>query len=382
MTTKQFSLYIGLLITLLSFDVITIAQKAQIDSLKKDYNKAIQTGIADYSRRIDSLTKALNNAKDTLRINTLNELSNTYRFINSDTGLIIAKQAYEEAKKIQYKRGMMRATRISMLTYMNRGDVNNYEEYARKSVSMLQDLKNYRLLFDSYYRIGECLYQKCKYGESIVYYQKGLDVVLQNNLSKDWQNIVFNIAIGNSLLKSGNFEKAYEHFKKAFEYGSILKDPVAVTTAAGYAYEAMGNLYLNFDDLETAKYYYDKCPEMVYDDQENKTKYKVDLFMATQNFDSAMAYYRRYSENRIKEWKLITPDTVLLNNFILNSSYLYGPINVGLKEFDKGIAFLKPALAFYSRNGQTEKKLGTLEDLSKAFWEKKILRLPGSTRMN
>src|SRR5678816_4120879 len=94
MTTKKFSLYIGLLITLLSFDVITIAQKAQIDSLKKDYNKAIQTGIADYSRRIDSLTKALNNAKDTLRINTLNELSNTYRFINSDTGLIIACLLY------------------------------------------------------------------------------------------------------------------------------------------------------------------------------------------------------------------------------------------------------------------------------------------------
>ena len=367
MATKQSFAKIWIFKILLLFGVSAVAQKAQIDSLKKDYNNAIKTGIADYLKKIDSLTKALNNAKDTLRINTLNELSNTYRFINSDTGLVIAKQAFEEARKIQYKKGMMRATRISMLTYMNRGDLNNYEEYAHKSVPMLQELKNYRLLSDSYIRIGECLYQKCKYSEAISYYQKGLDVALQNNQNKDWQIIVFNIAIGNTLLKSGNFEKAYEHFKKAFEHSSMLKDPVDVTTAVGYAYEAMGNLYLKFDDFETAKYYYDKCPEMVYDDQENKTRYKVDLFMAMKDFDSAMVYHRRYSESKITEWRLITPDTVLLNNFILSSSYLYGPINVGIKEFDKGIAYLKPALAFYSRNGQTEKKLGTLEDLSKAY---------------
>src|SRR4030095_4282030 len=140
--------------------------------------------------------------------------------------------------KIQYKKGMMRATRISMLTYMNRGDFNNYEEYARRAVPMLQELKNYRLLWDCYIRIGECLYQKCKYSEAISYYQKGLDVALQNNQNKDWQIIVFNIAIGNTLLKSGNFEKAYEHFKKAFEQSSKLKNPVDVTTAVGYAYEA------------------------------------------------------------------------------------------------------------------------------------------------
>src|SRR5215204_6360892 len=117
------SLNIKVLCFLLLVGNILSAQTARIDSLKKDYNKAIQTGIADYLRRIDSLTKALNNAKDTSRVNTLNELSNTYRFINSDTGLAIAKQAYEEAKKIRHKNGMMRATRISMLTYMNRGDV-------------------------------------------------------------------------------------------------------------------------------------------------------------------------------------------------------------------------------------------------------------------
>src|SRR4030095_5293653 len=185
MATNPFSDIISLLTIFLFFCVSAVAQKAQIDSLKKDYNNDLKTSIAWYLKKVDSLTQTLKNAKDTTRINTLNELSNTYRFINSDTGLVIAKQAYEEAEKIQYKKGMMRATRISMLTYMNRGDFNNYEEYARKSVPILQELKNYRFLYDSYMRIGECLYQKCKYTEAISYYQKGLDVVLQSDQNGD-----------------------------------------------------------------------------------------------------------------------------------------------------------------------------------------------------
>ncbi|HEU5168215.1 MAG TPA: tetratricopeptide repeat protein, partial [Chitinophagaceae bacterium] len=375
--TRKFYGIIWIPVILLFFGFIATAQNSQIDSLKKMYNNAIKSGLGDMLKRIDSLTMAVKTASDTNRVNTLNNLSNAYRWINSDTGIIISTQAYEEAKKLQYKTGMMRATRISMLIYMNRGDFNKYEEYARKSVPITQEVKNYRLLYDSYMRIGQCLHQKCKYTEAISYYQKGLDVVLETNQNQDAQIIVFNILIGNSFLKSGNFEKAYECFKKAFDYSSKLKDPNEITTAAGYAYEAMGDLYLKFEDLETAKYYYDKCPEMVYDDQENKTKYKVNLFMAMKNFDSALAYYRKYSQNRIAEWKLITPDSVLLNNFILGSTYMYGPINVGIKEFDKGIAYLKPALAFYSRNGQTEKELGTLEDLSKAYLGKSDFKTAG-----
>ena len=160
MTTKQFSIKLGVPTILLLFGINAAAQQAKIDSLKKDYNNAIKTSIADGSKRIDSLTRVLKNAKDTIRINTLNELSNTYRWINSDTGLVISAQAFEEAIKMQFKRGMMRATRISMLIYMNRGDLNKYEEYAHKSVPILQELKNYRFLHDSYMRIGDCLYQK------------------------------------------------------------------------------------------------------------------------------------------------------------------------------------------------------------------------------
>ena len=92
------------------------------------------------------------------------------------------------------------------------------------------------------------------------------------------------------------------------------------------------------------------------------------------NFDSALVYHRKYSQNRIAEWKLITSDSVLLNNLILANSYLYGPINVGLKEFDKGIANLKPALAFYSTYGQTEKQLDALEELAKAYLGKNDYR--------
>src|SRR4030095_1310843 len=139
MTTKQFCCKIWLHVILLLCGMATVAQNAQIDSLKKEYNNAIKSGIADGLKRIDSLTKALRTARDTNRINTLNNLSNAYRWINSDTGLAISAQAYEEAKNIQDKKGMMRATRISMLIYMNRGDFNNYEEYARKSVPMIQE---------------------------------------------------------------------------------------------------------------------------------------------------------------------------------------------------------------------------------------------------
>ena len=212
--TRKFYGIIWIPVILLFFGFLATAQNSQIDSLKKAYNNAIKSGLGDMLKRIDSLTKAVKTASDTNRVNTLNNLSNAYRWINSDTGIVISAQAYEEAKKLQYKTGMMRATRISMLIYMNRGDFNKYEEYARKSVPLLQELKNYRFLYDSYMRIGDCLYQKCKYSEAISYYQKGLDVVLETNQNQDAQIIVFNILIGNSFLKSGNFEKAYECFKK------------------------------------------------------------------------------------------------------------------------------------------------------------------------
>ena len=367
MTRKQFSNKLWALTILLFFGITAAAQNTQIDSLKKSYNNAIKSGIADALKTIDSLTDVLKNAKDTNRVNTLNNLSNAYRWTNSDTGLVISAQAFEEAKKMQFKRGMARATHISMLIYMNRGDLNKYEEYARKSIPLFQDLKNYQYLVSNYRRIGEILDQKCNYTEAISYYQKGFDLVSETGQFKSWHIVTFNIAIGNSLLKKGNFERAYEYFKKGFEESAKLKDPTEITTAVGYAYEAMGDLYRKFEDFETAKYYYNKCPDMVYDDQENKTGFKVDLFMAMKKFDSALIYYNVYAEKRIAEWRLITLDPVVLNYLILSSSYMYGPINVGLKEFDKGITYLKPALDFCSTNGRTEKQLEVLEELSKAY---------------
>lgn len=62
---------------------------------------------AQNQHSIDSLQKLLSTQKDTVRINTLIEISKAYRFFDSPKGLLYASQALRESKKINYLNGII-----------------------------------------------------------------------------------------------------------------------------------------------------------------------------------------------------------------------------------------------------------------------------------
>ena len=374
MQTKYFPNKIIMLLILLMFGSIAQGQKEKVDSLKKSYKADIDQWEAIKLKRIDSVSNALQIQKDTTRVNTLNELANSYRLYRTDTTLIIAAQAYREGEKLNHRRGMARATLITMLAYMNLGNLNKYEEYARRTVPFYQELKNYQYLISSYRRIGEILDEKCKYKEAIEYYNKGMELAPKTGKGSNWHLTTFYIAIGNSMRKSGNFEKAYEYYKKGLEQSSKLKNADEITTAVAYAHEAMGDLYLQFDDFETAKYYYDKCPEMIFEDEWNATRYKAMLSLAKKNYDSALNYYNIYYENTMREFKRTIQDPLVWHGYSFASNFMYGgPVYVGLKRYDQAIEYLKPSLQFFTENGQTSRRLDALKFLSKAYFGKNEL---------
>ena len=273
------------LIVILFISIGSLAQNPPIDGRKKE---------------IDSLRNILVTAKDTARINALINLSNRMKYVNSDSAIIYALQAYREAVGINYYLGAANALRRILSVYRFIGNIMEQEDYFDRITSYYGKAKEKTIIRYVHSWRGETLFAQCRFQEALKEHQRYLAEVEREAKDDKYARAWANNNIGIAFYGLGEYEKAYEHLLKSLELSLDLTDTASQITIQAYAYEAMGNLYLNFDDIETAKYYYEKSPIPIWDDQWRKIDFEAGIFLKNKNFDSALIYREKHSQYNFK----------------------------------------------------------------------------------
>src|SRR5689334_6743191 len=103
---------------------------------------------------IDSLLKQLPTARDTARVNVLNNLCWEYRNSQPDKGLEYGQQALDLATRLSFKGGMLRAySRIGVI-HMQQGRNPQAKDFFQKALKIGQQTNNRTGMASSYMNLG------------------------------------------------------------------------------------------------------------------------------------------------------------------------------------------------------------------------------------
>lgn len=176
--------------------------------------------------------------------------------------------------------------------YYFKGDIRRSLSYYLKALEETDgiDLESQKLLADTYSYAGFCLNELGLIRDAIPYFEKSLELAIQNNDSVEVAVAYFNIS--NSLLKLGKTDSAIDYLSKAYEIDIARQD----TSAIGYDLNAIGYALLVGGQPGKSIDYFHQSLALLGDTYSNPnsvgTRYNniSKAYMAMQQWDSALHY--------------------------------------------------------------------------------------------
>ncbi|WP_411030489.1 ATP-binding protein [Spongiimicrobium sp. 3-5] len=293
---KLFSRYSILLMLLFCCTQLCIAQENVREKIKRDLY-ALQAK-HDFS------------PKDTVYIDLLNELSREIRFVNTDSLLLLSKQALKYSRSTGYKAGESSSLLRLGDYYSDQGEntkaIDNYE----KSLALASEIKNSGLMLRSQNNLaGEHAY-KGNYAEALNGYLEGID--LATKFEEKVMLSIMNENIANLYTSQKDYEQALEFYKKVTKINNDIGDPVNMAESMSnvaslyadmgkldyamfninksitifeqhkimdwlaFAYEIKGKTYLKENKFKWALYWYNQADMLHKELQDDRGK--IDLF--------------------------------------------------------------------------------------------------------
>ena len=253
--------------------------------------------LAQNEYKIDSLKAVISIENNKERqVNTYNDIADLYSLYQTDSALVYAKQALQQAEQINYKQGeadshfqlgyyydragnvkqaiahMEKACQLytalgdsSYLPgcYNNLGVYYSYGteqkkslEYFIKALNVARELNETYSLSEAYYNIGTFYEYVNENGLALQYYQKSLEVDTAENNTGDiaWSYI----NLGNINMKLHRYDDAYENLLEARKTLNEIKDQYDnIQLNINFA-----DYYLEKKELDSARVYVDKTKEI------------------------------------------------------------------------------------------------------------------------
>jgi tetratricopeptide (TPR) repeat protein len=186
---------------------------------------SISNNVYGANKKIDQLTLKLKTAKNTDRVNILNELCWEYRLNNLDKGLEYGQEALNLSEKIKFNNGEANAYINMAYIYTHKSMTETANDYYRKAINIYTNINNPRKTKSSVARIYEGLgllyYHEKDYNKAITYYNKALRIYQELSTHK-------NISVCYRIIGM-IYEKAGEKDKANRNYFSELKNTVRTT---------------------------------------------------------------------------------------------------------------------------------------------------------
>lgn len=313
---------------------------------------------------IDNLKKDLPSLRDTSRIDCLNALSQNYIYLQPDTAKIYALQAYTEALKINYLRGMAKA--FSNCAYVEGKAIGHFpvaEDYGRKAIELYKKTNDEKGLIDAYIIWSFSLMAQGSYDSSIIGDMKAIELCKKINYKVMEARAITQIAI--NYLEGGNYAKAIEYSMEGVKVARQSKDSDRITVSLAIA----GNLYSYAGDTKTALSYYFESLKYA-----KGTILFVhpfvdigDAYYLRNQYDSAIYFYKL----QIDTIKSIKAETAVKHGAGESAMSGIGEIFLAKKQYDSALIYFKVLLNIAKKGSDNNQVMRLLFDIGKTYYGKK-----------
>jgi two-component system, NarL family, sensor kinase len=192
---------------------------------------------------------------DTARITTLIDISWYYLYINTDSALTYAKNAYKLSK---LPTNIINSASALGVTYSKKGDFENSVKYNLEAFHYAQkihDKGNYSCLLND---IGSNYFMLDDLEKALKYFTSALE--FSHDLETTYVAL-FNL--GQIYAVKGNFTEAYGYFEKALK----VAEKENKTKRIALIYNRIGELFLDKKNYPKSLYYFDRSLNMLGTDE-------------------------------------------------------------------------------------------------------------------
>jgi PAS domain S-box-containing protein len=271
--------------------------------------------------------------KEKIRINTLNQVSYSYRLSDDSLSLRLAQQALNLSKKINYTTGEASANNIIGIFYYNHTEFVKALDYAISSLNLYKKHNGDTVLMHAN-RLSGAIFLSLKRLDRAEEYSK-IGLVLAKE-TRNIENIInFSVGLGSVMYETGKIKKALDYFYYAL---SLSKKHPDINLQV-WVLLNIGNLYLSQKQTETALLFYrkaiNKSPKAL--QVENGTLYTLVAHIYEQKSDYKDAlYYNRAALNVRRNNKF----EMLVSSSLINIGHIYAKMEM----LDSALVYLQSGL--------------------------------------
>lgn len=218
-------------------------------------------GIAQ-SRTTDSLLALLQNAKDTTRVNLLNQLSAAYWYIDPQKTIQYASQAIELGEKLDFKKGITTGYNNTGVGYYQQ---NKYEEalvWYNNALAMHRQTGNFKGEGYVLSNMGLIYWKQGALPTAVEYYLKSLKIWDDHKLESEKASIFDNLA--NVYNEQEEYDLALSNYFKAREIQKKYSKP---DHEQSMTVSNIGTAYLGKEKYEEALKYFLESLELLPEDE-------------------------------------------------------------------------------------------------------------------
>lgn len=206
----------------------------------------------------DSLIRAIKvyPNQDTTRVNLLAAASLKFQYVNMDSMLLMARQGYTLAERLNYRNGMAECLKQQGIGMYNLTQNDSALKLYQRALEIALEEKNERMQGALYNNIGIVYSEMGELKKTIVYYEKSLGIRKRigdvSGVGSSYNNL------GNAYLIIGNYSKALTYLLKGLKIREKLGDSSGVANSNSNT----GNAYYRIKKYDKAYEHYFKALEI------------------------------------------------------------------------------------------------------------------------
>jgi len=304
--------------------------------------------------KIDSLKKVLPSLRDSAKVDCLNQLFLPYKRVGkNDSAIFYVTQAYSEAKKINYIRGIAEAlaNKAATESFFN-GNHPAAEKLAREALDWYEKTRDKRGIAWAYYNLGWTLCCQSffteaskNYEQAYNWYQKtGNELGMFSTLTS-W---------GCNHEESGDFEKGFEYKRQGLELAYKMNNKLLIRNGL----RLVGESFRLIEDYLSAINYYRQAFQIANPEERGFWPYIefAELFSLQHQFDSALYYFNLFDTSKVDE------------DGLQFYRMLKGEFYYSQKEYGKALPYFRKALNYYTPNTDRNRAMRMFLDIAKTYF--------------
>ncbi|MFI5192848.1 MAG: histidine kinase [Chitinophagales bacterium] len=324
----------------------------------------VLTGVRAQTSRLDSLKKVLPNTQRTAYADCLNQISQEYYAINTDSAFWYASEAFRKSEEDGYRKGMSDGLNNLGAIMRERGDNISSEKYFRQALAISEK----EIPSDEWARdvqaLGNNLFLQGQFPEATKLVEKSLNYYLQTGNEK-MQDYTYRM-MGTIYTAQGYYEKGFSYLQKGFAIGSKVKDPVG-SHSSTYMWNTylLGELYKDAGDYPTALQYYNLSLMRAKENISLVDYYHIlgAMAMLRNQYDSAAFFYNReiyFVKERI-------PDPTIAGFFLFEPYIELGELCLVTKNYPAALQYLEKPLPILLKGNNNTPALTSLRAIAKVY---------------